>query len=379
MAELMTSEDFKKMFYGTGSQTISKIIADLINQQNITIDILIDMNDKLVTKLNKFLYTSKKNNQQYITKFFNKTTKTEEELQNLMLASTIYIFEVRRFFLNEEITFLLGSIYKDENKEQKLQEIRISQQDLYQFLKIRDNAIIVDETNKNLKNYIDKNITENISNLWLAILELSSVDEYYKSYKKNNFYIYLDYIFYGKLDPDYNVMFKFGTDKNGKKYINSYYHKNNADFQIFNRGWLFEWFKEYISKDEDNIDNLQNSIKRGSINPIIQKTDSIGTTKGGDYIEKKAINNEVLELQQIQAKYGNPQIIAFDQIKTQLLVLNQSFKKYKELNKDYLPEEILKIFTNPTILQNMANLSNKTIDDITADFKEKIQKNINGN
>ena len=357
------------MFKGTGSKIVLDIIKDIIDQQNITIDSLIIMNNKLVERLNKYLYTNKNNNKQYIIQSFDKTSHTKLELQNLMLASAIYLFEVRRFLLNEQITFLLGSHFIDENGNQTLREIRLSQKDVYQFLRIQDNQIVLREQIDALKALgVVTDITDTrMSNLWFEILKLSDMSSFYTEYD----YYKLTNIYYKNNKPDYQVYLKFGTDKKGNIYSDKYYRKNDS-FYFFNRGWLFEWFKEYIAKDELQIQSLEASIKQGSIEPIISKTDSIQTTKGGDYLEKNK-QQEIIELQQIQAKYGNETIIKFNQIKDQLLALNDSFKLYKTLNQTKMPQSILDIFTDEKILQKMAELSNKNVDQIITDFKNHIR------
>lgn len=248
-------------------------------------------------------------------------SKNKEKYKNLQLFGAKFLFNLRTFLTNETIEFLVGAVDTEGrvHKEQYTQDKIINTAGSLRA-SLSTEAIVLHSSLENIKN-LSVWDNESLADMWIKILQYGTNDTFnwekspeekvidtynkqkerfiYKNTQKDN----LVYIGYAGPQPSPNKI---------------YYYNKNGGFYYYNRGWLYEWYNALM--DNDNaLNNLSNSIDKGSIEPLIGKVDRVKGLKGGDI----QING-----QQIQVKYGNKQIITFANIKKTINSIKTIIQSY---------------------------------------------------
>lgn len=274
--------------------------------------------------------------------------------KQVMMVGGMVIFKLRQFLLQESIIFSLGatdeygSLYERQlTQDQLFQKIGNSQR-MAMRSSLSSHALML---SRSLETFNQNTISDFTQvgqlNLWPKILKLAFEGPGIKG--KGDDEITSKPEYYQKDSLDKNVYIRYSE---GKRQLRLHYY-GKKEKQFFNKGWLYEWYMEYISQSPEHELMLLNSLQRGSIAPLFEnKTmESIEGYRGGDYATAQG--------QQVQAKYQNQQIITFtsilsviQQIKAALTIwqgnadiegLSQAFvnlftsddASLNKLNKDY--------------------------------------------
>lgn len=276
-------------------------------------------------------------NKNYTYYRYNYKKLRKNNFQQVMSIGALLVYKIREFLLDEQIYFSLGAT--DENG--KLFEKQISQEELFNQKNIISSldrhAVLFRD---NLEHIESQEVGS--LNQWPEILQLAfnGYGEGARVIEKNNDK------YYGKSEADTDVYIRW---TGGKKRIRNYYY--SKELKYFNRGWLYEWYMEYINSSNQAEEKLQNSLINGSLSPLFygKKMDAIPGTKGGDYEDK--IHNK-----QVQAKYGNKKIISYYSILQNikkifniLVVLKASY------NIESAAEKFSQLFTHDPSVPNRLN------------------------
>ena len=312
---------------------------------------LIKITENLYNLITSVMQENSLKNQR-ITYSYSYKTIRKNTFKQITLIGALLVFRVRQFLLQESIIFSLGAT---DDKGQ-LFERQITQDELFekigeQRLKLRSSlsshAIML---SKSLERYNSENFRQvGELNLWPSVLKLAFGGP---REKDNGNDIEGRPKFYQKDNADKNVYVRYSE---GKRQILQYYYDRNK-LTYFNRGWLYEWYMEYLSGDPRNESILAQSIRSNSLAPLFEghSIDSVEGYKGGDYISATG--------QQMQAKYFNQQIITFTSIITVLKEMQNIFTIWKNgYNIEKASESFAKLFTDDaTVIERL----NTTYSDI---------------
>lgn len=283
---------------------------------------------------------------------FSKIRK--DTFRQITTIGALVIFKLRQFLLQESIIFSLGAT----DEQGTLFERQISQDQLFQKngnnrnnlrSSLSSKAIVL---SKSLERYNTQDF-EKVGNLnlWPSILQLAFEGPRIKD-SGDDIDTEKPY-YYQKDSADKQVYVRYTE---GKRRILQYYYGKN-EMIYFNRGWLYEWYMEYLAQGPEREQELQNSIKHQSISPIIKKMDAIPGYKGGDFI--------TAEGQQMQAKYYNQQIITYTSIINVLKDIQNILSEWQK-NKDItkMSEDFINLFTDEnTAVDRLNQTYNKIVND----------------
>lgn len=315
---------------------VKKSIATVIKTQGQTLQGLYQIVDILLKQIKLvMLQTSNKGSYTYSYKHIRQNT-----FRDIMVTGAMLIFKLRQFLLNEEIVFSLGAT----NEHKQLFERQVHQDELFNTPKairgsLSQQAVVLNGMLEHFNTEFFTQVGE--AEIWPQIEELA-FGRYTKDDKKEVNEV--DY--YQKSNRDQNVYVRF----RGKSKSPYYYYNKNNYMQFYNRGWLYEWYMEFL-QDENNIKTLKQHLQKGSFEPIIKKMDAVPGYKGGDYKSSSGI--------QMQAKMQNKQIISFvsinkvlNEIKTSLGLLLSS-----QNNMDEAAAKFINLFTEDSNSINSLNTS----------------------
>lgn len=333
------------------------IIYQEIPEQLSEIDRIISIGIKLEELVKKFINIKILKNNKISFQNFKFLDQNNKDFTNeIMLMGTIYIFELRNFLLKDEIYFSIGGLYEDKDTGNTvLAEKFLSQKEMLQSIRssLSSKAVILQG---HLENFKSQDIIQNstLIQMWNQILNLTDISDfkYYKGISTKCLIPGKRTRFYQNPNADDSVWLRFV----GKSHrIITYYLKSNGEVSFFNKGWLYEWFKSFVLTQQ-HINNLQNSLSKGSIEPIVQKMDSVAGYKGGDY----SLGNQ---LGSVQAKYGNDQIISFTSILRVLFEINEILQLYKTQEPQDLEKmanQLFDLFTDKSTEESLSLGVNQT-------------------
>lgn len=348
----LIDEVFKEIpIQGTKIQQIKQIGINLENLIKQYIDFKTIDIKKTNTRRYSFQSLNNKNDRLYV--------------DQILKMSTAFIFELRYFLLADEIIFSIGGLYKDESQTTFLAEKRLNQREMLKNIRasLSSKAMVLSGSLENFKSD-DVRKESNIVKMWNQVLEMTDTSDFkynssspYKIFNTNN----KNRRFYQNPNADKSVWLRYVTKAHNQ--LNYYLLSDGMSF--FNNGWLYEWFQSYTVTQE-HIDNLANSLNKGSVKPIISRMDSVAGYKGGDY---KAANGR-----SIQAKYGNDQIISFTSILQVIFDINTILSNYESENSSNLEnmaQQLFDLFTDESTLSSLSLGVNKTKEHLLAILQNK--------
>lgn len=280
---------------------------------------------------------------------YNKIRKNT--FKQIMMVSGMFVFKLRKFLLQETIMFSLGAT----DEFGTLYERQISQDELFQKIQgsnrmamrssLSSHALMLSRSLETLKEQTMSNFTEvGTLNLWPRILQLAFLGPRIKDNGDDEI-ANSDPDYYQKDSMDRNVYVRYSQGK--KQTLLHYYGKEQKQF--FNKGWLYEWYMEYISQSIEHEKELQQSLQKGSLAPLFEgkSMESIEGYRGGDYATAQG--------QQIQAKYQNQQIITFTSIFTVINDIESILSKWQSADIQTLSQEFVNLFTSDDSSLNKLN------------------------
>ena len=271
-------------------------------------------------------------------KFSPIESNTAEMRKEIYALGAKIIFSLRSFLLQSEILFTVGAMSPDGTQ---LSTTTYTQDQVLNNLKVNlTNSQI--ELSSTLEAFNNEKL-DTYSSLWPQIVNAT---EY--TWNSNIKYETRKYItsknkarfIYRKPFADTNVWFRY-YQRQKVRLLTYYYDKGGFDLVAYNKGWLYEWFQEYI-QDPDNAEQLRNAFDSHSNTPLsgmmseVQR-ENIPGYKGGDYQQANG--------KWAQAKYGNRRIITFTSIKTVISNVLKYITQF-EAQSDYSKEQLAKDLTN---------------------------------
>lgn len=351
-----TKQDFIELGI---DQALVDYIYQQIPVQSSIIDRIIVIGKQLENLIRQYVEIRTLKTNQYGSFGDIKVGNSDAYVKQFMQMGAIYIFEVRHFLLDDEIIFSVGGLYSDKNGgTAKLAEKRLSQREMLQSIRasLSSKAIVLEGS---LEKFVPENVEKNslLIQMWNQILEATDVSDftYTRGITTRCLLPGKKTRFYQNPNADQQVWLRFV----GKSHRIITYYLKNGEVNFFNKGWLYEWFRAYTITEE-HINNLQNSLAHGSIEPIIRKMDSVAGYKGGDY----SLGNRVGS---VQAKYGNDQIISFTSILRVIFEINEILELYKTKNPqdlEMMAKRLFDLFTDPSTEQSLSLGVDQTIDRI---------------
>lgn len=326
------------------SKTVQGEILNGVNIERMNLDDLIQITNNLTNLLNLVMKENiQKNNRMSYSYSYNKIRKNT--FKQITLIGALLVFRIRQFLLQESITFSLGAtddkgqLFERQITQDELFE-RIGQQRLKLRSSLSSHAIMLSKSLERYNNEDFKQVGE--LNLWPSILQLAFGGP---REKNNGNDIDTRPKFYQKDSADENVYVRYSE---GKRQILQYYYDRNK-LIYFNRGWLYEWYMEYLSENPENEIELSKHILKHSLAPLFEgrRIDSVEGYKGGDYISATG--------QQMQAKYFNQQMITFTSIITVLKEMQNIFTIWKNgYDIEKASESFAKLFTDDaTVIEKL--------------------------
>ncbi len=294
------------------------------------------MVSNLVELLNKVMKQNPTNKAGKIGYTYSYAEMRKATFRQVTMVGALLVFKIRQFLLQESITFSLGAT----DEQGQLFERKITQDELFQKIdgkrqrlrsSLSSHAILL---SRSLERFNNQDFQEVGSlNLWPTIMQLAfdgpaikgSGDDFEDSDGTD---------FYQKDNADKEVYIRYSE---GKKQTKQYYYGKN-EMKYYNKGWLYEWYMEYISEKPENESILAQSLAQSSIRPIMKGMDATPGYKGGDYIAQG---------QQMQAKYNNQQMITYVSIITVLTEIEKIFTEWEEnKNIEAMSQQFVKLFTD---------------------------------
>lgn len=331
-------EEIGNALQNTSGQTQASQLLALCQVFNKQIDVVI-----------KEQYIKQANAKIELYKTGNKSISEEAE-QALMVYGARLIYLIRQFINQDELVFYFGT---SDSKGQH-----------------KHSAIIpLDEVLKNLS-VTTKNRAVGLSTKLQNKLIVANQNMY--SMKRRNQWTQVMLLseFKGEMDNTNKRKINLSADKNKPHWA---YQNQKHDFMIYqamsgnhkeryynisggetpdrndlisiNTGWLWEWYNKILQSGSDDLNSVvEQSIRAGSLRPIIQMPDFIRGTKQGDYQD--------LLGRQVQTKYNNTKIISFNNIRQAIFELIGALSEYVQsttskelspklinvLNQHFIPE-----------------------------------------
>lgn len=276
-------------------------------------------------------------------KFSSINSNTPDMQKEVYSLGTRLVFTLRSFLLQSEILFTIGAISPDGKQ---LSTSTYSQDEILNNLNINLKNSQV-ELSYALEKF-DSEKLDTYSSLWPKILAAANVEwnngngidekRLYVTSKNKKKYIY------SKKGIDTNVWVRYYMRRKQRVFA-YYYDKGGFDLVAYNKGWLYEWFQEYV-QNIDNAQELQAAFTNGSKTPLKgmmsgAERENIPGYKGGDY--------QLANGRWAQAKYGNKRIITFKSICSvvdNVLKFIEQYEKGANYSKEQLATDLTKTFTD---------------------------------
>lgn len=288
-----------------------------------------------------------------------------------MVYGAQLIYLIRQFLTDEEIIYHMAT--KDNNGKYQASAF-ISQEEILKNLSVtvKNKAIGV---SKILQNDLIKQSQINFQidrrNQWNRVNYLG--EGRYISGKNIN---KIDMRKPGAKDPhwayqnqkkDMMIYIKF-NGKSFQKYYDLDGNGHKDSLQLFNDGWLWEWYNSilYGGTDEENL-VVEEFLKRGSIRPIIKSIDYIAGTKQGDF--------QTIFGNQIQSKYNNIKIISFNNIRHVIYDLSIALQKYIQNSSDQKVQNELMSILNEHFLPESVNIGLQVFENQKQELINKLKIN----
>lgn len=284
---------------------------------------------------------------------FQRMVSMPEQQEDAYRLGAQIVFRLRSFLLQSDIQFTIGAISPDGTK---LSTTPYTQYEVLNNLRINLTAKQV-ELSSSLEKYNEKNI-DTYSSLWPKILNVATNFEWPQYSEKKKYMQHKGkkkpYV-YNQSYPDINVWVRYYTHSK-QKLFTYYYDKGNFDLVGYNKGWLYEWFQEYI-QDPNNAQEIESAFATNSSTPLQGmmsnvKRENIAGYKGGDY--------QLANGNYAQAKYNNKRLITFKSINTvitDILTYINNFESQKNYAKEQLAQDLITTFTHKdTINQSYENI-----------------------
>ena len=335
------------------SQSVKDIILEGVNLEQTSIVDIFNLINNLEQLITTVMQTS--DNQRAYRYSFKEMRKNT--FKQVMMVGGMVIFKLRQFLLQESIIFSLGAT----DEYGSLYERQITQDELFQKIgngqrmamrsSLSSHALMLSRSLETFNQNTASNFTQvGQLNLWPKILKLAFEGPAIKGQGNDETDSRPSY--YQKDSLDKNVYIRYSE---GKRQLRLHYY-GKKEKQFFNRGWLYEWYMEYIAQSPEHEQMLLNSLQKGSLAPLFygKSMESIEGYRGGDYSTAQG--------QQVQAKYQNQQIITF----TSILTVIQQIKSALALwmgNQDTnaLSQEFVNLFTSNDASLNKLNKDYNTI------------------
>ena len=311
-------DDIEKFFQGETNN----------NNNNNNCQLLIQFCQRFKNILKKYQIQEINNKLIYNTK----ANDIKMAVRQIMVVGAQFIFKLRTFLLDEEITFIIGG---EDPKNKNLKTIEREQSEILNSLisDLSDGAV---QLSSSLENVNKMNpVSSRVNNLWKQIKKFSSVENIYKEGQSADKEVD-DRKYYQKREKDIDVYLRFGN-KNGVSVPYKYYGNN---LKFFNNGWLFEWFQTLITNNSNMEIILDNWFKNSMtpLSPIILGMDNIPGYKGGDFSAGTKL---------YQAKFQNQRLITFNAILeliNQILSILQLYQIASNNDKQQRAAELLNLF-----------------------------------
>lgn len=358
-----TKQDFIELGI---DQALVNYIYEQVPVQSSIIDRIVIIGKQLESLIRQYVEIRTLKTNRYGSFGDIKVGNSDAYVKQFMQMGAAYIFEVRHFLLDDEIEFSIGGLYSDkEGGTVALAEKRLSQREMLQSIRasLSSKAIVLEGS---LERFASIDVERNglLVQMWNQILEAADVSDftYTKGITTRCLLPGKKTRFYQNPNADQQVWLRFV----GKSHRIMTYYLKNGEANFFNKGWLYEWFRAYVITEE-HINNLQNSLAHGSIEPIMGKIDNVAGYKGGDYsLGDKAGS--------VQAKYGNDQIISFTSILRVIFEINEILTLYKTKNPqdlETMAKRLFNLFTDPSTEQSLSLGVDQTIERILQIIKTK--------
>ena len=288
--------------------------------------------------------------QSIIQKQNNSTTNFEQ----FITSATFILYEIRSSLLNEEIQFVIGTTSPNATR---ITAAIYDQREVLKNLKVDLKTMEVSVTNTISASAKQGFLNDaSILTQWGQIIEWAKVPNWKQAQKLGKIIENRDS--YQKEENDINILFNYSGGK--RHQLNTYYQDKH---HFFNRGWLFEWYLEYVDKILAIPDATINDEKfwpaPTSLSKMMwgHKMDRIKGYKGGDI---------VIQNQAYQAKMKNHRIIRVGDLYKAIKKLNNILTKYLsgELNQQATAQELAYLFTEYDAQSNVVEVVNKDFNDI---------------
>ena len=341
---IITKEDLKNLHL---SKYVEDLILEGVNIERMSINDLIVLINNLEALISQVMYTSP--NRKTYSYSYSKIRKNN--FKQIIMVGGMVVFKMRQFLLQESIVFSLGAT----DEQGTLYQRQLTQDELFQQIgnssrmamrsSLSSHALMLSRSLETFNAATESNFSQVGSlNLWPKILKLAFDGPALKNQGDDETDSRPEY--YQKDSLDKNVYIRYAE---GKRQLRLHYY-GKKEKQFFNKGWLYEWYMEYISQSEEHERMLLQSIQKGSLYPLFENKgmESIEGYRGGDYATAQG--------QQIQAKYQNQQIITF----TSILSVIQQIKIMLELwtgqqDVSALSQAFVNLFTSDDASLNKLN------------------------
>lgn len=341
-----TGEDLKGI--GIDEKLLAEL--NLLQQQNsLTIEDTYQLLGSLYGNFQKYVIEYQTQNpftkQNVIS--YNFTGTENKEFQDLILLSNILIIKIREFLTQEQFEVSIGFQVKGTNQYAEttlLFDELLSNEDLRQqhllLVSINQKCIKFNSELKKLQSQ-----QTNGGNSAIAAYQHQLDDTWEKIIKLGMDYqtgLHSDYVyeiktaqtrrhFYWKNLADTRVLVSPVGPKPQYYY---YYSRRDAhsfkmhtrfivpksnltsfskslDLIFFNRGWLYEWYKDILAGDMIHQQELITSVNKNNLEPLFKNRslDNIKASRGGDTLRKS--NGQYITTQQ---KYQNLKFMSFNQV-----------------------------------------------------------------
>ena len=265
---------------------------------------------------------------------------TDSAFLQFMIFGAELVYKIRSMLLQEDIDYYLGG-YTDDGA---LAEKKVEQSEILKNLtaNLKEGEILL---KSEMEKFEDSNkIAAHLNNLWIQVQTLADYSNVSsktspppeeipatRNTQNGNKETYFK-LYYQKTSYDTNVYIRYrGGQENTEK--DGYYKLQSGKYSFFNQGWLYEWFREYVSQ-QGGYTRLKNSLEQNSLSVMMKKIDNAPGYTGGDFVVGK---------KQIQAKFGNLKIISFNSIAKVLITLKENLEIYNSVEKSCKEESVNKI------------------------------------
>lgn len=241
---------------------------------------------------------------------YHQINKNDDAEKKMYTFGMKIVFSLREFLLQEEIIYSIGATSPDGKK---LSVKEISQKEVFTNITANLKSKQM-ELSAALEKYNPEQLSS-LSELWGKVVEAADFN-WEDGYSQQKNYLTSKgktRRVYKKPNPDTNVWVRYYM-RQKKRYLTYYYDKGNFDLVAYNSGWLYEWFQEYVSDHENQLQLEAAFLKSNT--PLKQMMfgatrENIEGYKGGDYIDAYG--------RQVQAKKGNKRIITFTAIRNVII------------------------------------------------------------